>query len=64
MHDDQKQREALNLMVSALALLDETDAAHEVGAHLDLAICLLKNCTESITPKQDTQTGTSATKKR
>jgi hypothetical protein len=30
--------QALSLMQAALSLLDGTDVAHEVGAHLDLAI--------------------------
>lgn len=33
--------DALHLMKSALALLDEADAPGEVGAHLDLAKCRL-----------------------
>ena len=34
--------EALGLMEQALELLDHCDA-HEVGAHLDLAICRLRD---------------------
>ena len=34
--------EALNLMEQALALLDDCDPAGHVGAHLDLAICRLR----------------------
>ena len=30
--------QALSHMQAALSLLDRTDAAHDVGAHLDLAI--------------------------
>lgn len=35
-------REALRLMQAALELLDEADSAHNVAAHLDLAIHRLK----------------------
>ena len=38
---DNSLREALSLMRGALALIDEADEAHDVGAHLDLAICKL-----------------------
>src|SRR6476646_6843040 len=37
-----KREEARLLMERALALLDETDAPAEIGAHLDLAICSLR----------------------
>lgn len=33
---------ALSLMEEALGLLDRCDAAPEIGAHLDLAICRLR----------------------
>jgi len=33
--------DALDLMRSALAILDETESPADVGAHLDLAICRL-----------------------
>lgn len=33
---------ALNLMERALELLDRCDGAMDVGAHLDLAICRLR----------------------
>ena len=36
-------RHALSLMQTALDVLDRTGAAHEVGAHLDLAICRLSD---------------------
>ena len=32
---------ALSLMRAALSLLDHTNVAHDVAAHLDLAICRL-----------------------
>lgn len=32
---------ALRLMQAALRMLDETNTAHDVAAHLDLAICRL-----------------------
>ena len=35
-------RAALNLMKQALILLDNCGSTAEVGAHLDLAICRLK----------------------
>lgn len=35
-------REALKLMQAALDLLDEANSAHDVAAHLDLAIHRLK----------------------
>jgi hypothetical protein len=35
--------QALALMETALRLIDEVKAAHQVGAHLDLAICRLKD---------------------
>ena len=34
--------EALKLMEKALALLDDCDPAGHIGAHLDLAICRLR----------------------
>jgi hypothetical protein len=34
---------ALSLMEEALALLDRGDVAPDVGAHLDLAICRLRD---------------------
>ena len=34
--------EALDLMRSALAILDETESPADIGAHLDLAICRLQ----------------------
>jgi hypothetical protein len=33
---------ALELMRAALNLLDEANAPHDLGAHLDLAICRLE----------------------
>jgi len=43
MIDDQKElRHALGLMVDALAAIDRAGTANESGAHLDLAICRLK----------------------
>jgi hypothetical protein len=35
-------RAALSLMEQALELLDRCTTGHEVGAHLDLAICRLR----------------------
>ena len=35
--------EALNLMGQALSLLDDNQVPGEIGAHLDLAICLLRD---------------------
>ena len=34
--------QALTLMRESLALLDEGSAPHDIGAHLDLAICRLE----------------------
>jgi hypothetical protein len=34
---------ALELMVEALEIIDRCDAALDVGAHLDLAICRLRD---------------------
>ena len=39
--DSRKLEEALTCMQAALALLDDTDVANDIGAHLDLAICRL-----------------------
>ncbi len=44
---------ALDLMRSALELLDEANAPAELGAHLDLAICRL----EAILGATDTDAG-------
>jgi hypothetical protein len=41
MVDDGRLSQALRLMQDALQLLDEANAAPDVGAHLDLAICRL-----------------------
>ena len=40
---DEALRQALALMESALGLLDGAAAPAEIGAHLDLAICQLRN---------------------
>ena len=40
-------RHALSLMETALSLLDRTERALDVGAHLDLAIHRLKDLIES-----------------
>jgi hypothetical protein len=34
--------QALSLMRESLSLLDEGSAPHDIGAHLDLAICKLE----------------------
>jgi len=39
----QKLQDALNHMEVALQLLDEADCSPDVGAHLDLALCRLKD---------------------
>jgi len=44
--------QALELMERALALLDECDAAAEIGAHLDLAIQRLRSMLASIPPNE------------
>lgn len=36
-------RNALTLMEDALELLDDADCAADIGAHLDLAICRLRD---------------------
>lgn len=41
--DDERLLEALSRMASALESLDEADAPADIGAHLDLAICRLKD---------------------
>lgn len=38
-----KLAKALSQMESALKLLDQTDAPHDIGAHLDMAICRLRD---------------------
>ncbi len=38
----EKREEVLALMRSALGKIDEADGPHDVGAHLDLAICKLE----------------------
>lgn len=38
-----KLEKALASMQEALALLDDADVAHDIGAYLDLAICRLTN---------------------
>jgi hypothetical protein len=40
---EQQLRNALRLMTNALQLLDEAECSADVGAHLDLAICRLKD---------------------
>jgi hypothetical protein len=42
---DDALREALQLMESALDLLDLAGAPAQIGAHLDLAICELRSAT-------------------
>jgi len=44
---------ALNLMERALELLDRCDAAMDVGAHLDLAICRLREAIHSEEPSRN-----------
>lgn len=41
--NEEKLEKALALMDAALQLLDEADSSADVGAHLDLAICRLKD---------------------
>ena len=48
---------ALSLMEQALALLDRCDAALEIGAHLDLAICRLREILGIATLGQDEDAG-------
>jgi hypothetical protein len=40
-------RRALALMEDALDLLDDADCSADVGAHLDLAICRLRDVSEA-----------------
>lgn len=40
---DEKLHDALNLMERALQLLDDGGCSADVGAHLDLAICRLRD---------------------
>ncbi len=47
MIDDDRLGYALSLMKDALHLLDEADAAPDVGAHLDLAIHRLEDALRS-----------------
>jgi hypothetical protein len=49
---------ALSLMEQALALLDRCDAALEIGAHLDLAICRLREILGIAAPDADDNSGT------
>ncbi|HEV2594707.1 MAG TPA: hypothetical protein VGU01_05850 [Sphingomicrobium sp.] len=42
---------ALDLMVRALELLDNCDGAMDVGAHLDLAICRLRDAIHNAGPE-------------
>lgn len=42
--------EALSLMEGALAILDRTDCSLDVGAHLDLAICRLREALGPLAP--------------
>jgi hypothetical protein len=48
---------ALSLMEEALGLLDRCDAAPEIGAHLDLAICRLRENLEVAAPERDEHSG-------
>ena len=48
LHEEGAQ--ALGLMERALELLDRCDAAMDVGAHLDLAICRLREAIENAGP--------------
>lgn len=41
--DEDKLRKAAMQMECALQLLDETDASADIGAHLDLALCRLRD---------------------
>lgn len=44
---DSTLREALQLMETALALVDSVDSALDFGAHLDLAICRLRDALDT-----------------
>ena len=44
---EQQLQKALEEMESALRLLDGVDAPPDIGAHLDLAICRLKELTSA-----------------
>lgn len=53
---------ALTLMRESLALLDEGCAPHDIGAHLDLAICRLEEAlntraVQPVQPSEDITTG-------
>lgn len=43
---------ALTLLEEALAILDGVDAPGEIGAHIDLAICRLRDRLEADTVKK------------
>ena len=55
--DDKYLAEALGLMEAALALLDKTDA-HEVGAHLDLAVRRLQDLLSAANGPSPSSSGT------
>lgn len=52
---DQPLSRALNLMQTALSLIDSAEAAHDVAAHLDLAICRLHDIIQVV--EEGTPTG-------
>lgn len=61
MHMDERTRhlrDALGHMKAALDLIDESDEAQEVGAHLDLAISILHEKLESDLDSEPQTTGT------
>lgn len=41
--DEDKLRKAAMHMESALQLLDDTDVSADIGAHIDLALCRLRD---------------------
>ena len=46
----EKLQSALSNMESALQILDNADAPPDIGAHLDLAICRLKDAVGGFPP--------------
>jgi hypothetical protein len=48
MVDNDRLSQALSLMENALQLIDEAKADPQLGAHLDLAICRLKDQLEPV----------------
>lgn len=48
--DKEKLEKALICLESALQLLDDADAPADIGAHLDLSMCRLKDVLSEIAP--------------